>query len=82
MAENNLRSALRGRQTALVVGVSIADAAREHGIATRTIDRWLEHGRLLNRAFSYHGYGHGYGFSRRPFGERSAVILPGLESAS
>jgi hypothetical protein len=30
---------------ALVAGVSGADAARQHGIASRTIDRWLERGR-------------------------------------
>jgi transposase-like protein len=41
VSENTFEKYSEGVREALVAGVSSEDAARQHGIASRTIDRWL-----------------------------------------
>jgi transposase-like protein len=43
--DNTFEKCSEGVLEALVAGVSVADTARQHGIASRTIDRWLARGR-------------------------------------
>jgi hypothetical protein len=45
MADNTFEKCSEGVLEALVTGVSVADTARQHRIASRTIDRWLARGR-------------------------------------
>jgi transposase-like protein len=45
MADNTFEKCSERVLEALVAGVSVADAARQHRIASRTIDRWLARGR-------------------------------------
>ena len=45
MADNTFEKCSEGVLEALVAGVSVADTARQHRIASRTIDRWLARGR-------------------------------------
>jgi hypothetical protein len=45
MPDNTFEKCSEGVLEALVAGVSVADTARQHRIASRTIDRWLARGR-------------------------------------
>jgi transposase-like protein len=45
VADNTFEKCSEKVLEALVAGVSVADAARQHRIASRTIDRWLARGR-------------------------------------
>ena len=45
MAADTFEKCSESVLAALVAGVSGEDAARQHGIASRTIDRWLARGR-------------------------------------
>jgi transposase-like protein len=45
MPKNTFDSCSEGVLDALLAGVSVADTARQHRIASRTIDRWLARGR-------------------------------------
>jgi transposase-like protein len=45
VAESTFDQHSEGVLEALVAGVSITDAARQHDIASRTVERWLERGR-------------------------------------
>jgi hypothetical protein len=46
VAEDTFATRSEGVLEDLVAGVSVADAARQHQVASRTIERWLSKGRL------------------------------------